>query len=81
MVGTSLTLLCPPYEATKLVNAVTMMTQRLLDREKIFSALLQLKDASFIDPLLRFGHGFGLVVIPTGAGRFCGFVFRQVKTR
>jgi hypothetical protein len=59
----------PPYEATKLVNAVTMTTQRLLDREKIFSALLQLKDVSFIDPLLRFGHGFGLVVIPTGAGR------------
>jgi hypothetical protein len=53
MVGTSLTLLCPPYEATKLVNAVTMTTQRLLDREEIFSALLQLKDVSFIDPLLR----------------------------
>ena len=81
MVGTSLTLLCPPYETTKLVSAVTMTTQRLLDREKIFSAPLQLKDVSFIDPLLRFGHGFGLVVIPTGAGRFCGFVFRQVKTR
>jgi hypothetical protein len=47
-----------------------MTTQRLLDHEKIFSALLQLKDVSFIDPLLRFGHGFGLVVIPTGAGRF-----------
>jgi hypothetical protein len=31
---------------------------------------LQSQDASFIDPLLRFGHGFGLVVIPTGAGRF-----------
>ena len=61
--------------------AVMVKTQHLLDREKIFSALLQLKDVSFIDPLLRFGHGFGLVVIPTGAGRFCGFVFRQVKTR
>ena len=70
MVGTSLTLLCPPYETTKLVNAVTMTTQRLLDLEKIFSVPLQLKDVSFIDPLLRFGHGFGLVVIPTGAGRF-----------
>jgi hypothetical protein len=53
MVGTSLTLLCPPYETAKLVNVVTTTTQRLLDREKIFSALLQLKDVSFIDPLLR----------------------------
>jgi hypothetical protein len=61
--------------------AVAMKTQRLLDHEKIFSMLLQLKDVSLIDPLLRFGRGFGLVVIPTGAGRFCGFVFRQVKTR
>jgi hypothetical protein len=57
----------PPCEAAV---AVTVKTQRLLDPEKIFSALLQLKDVSFIDPLLRFGHGFGLVVIPTGAGRF-----------
>jgi hypothetical protein len=53
MVGTSLTLLCPPYETAKLVNVVTTTTQHLLDREKIFSALLQLKDVSFIDPLLR----------------------------
>jgi hypothetical protein len=66
MMSTVLSRLCPPYEAAV---AVTMTTQRLLDREKIFSALLQLKDVSFIDPLLRFGHGFGLVVIPTGAGR------------
>jgi hypothetical protein len=78
MVGTALSRLCSPYEAAV---AVAVKTQRLLDHEKIFSALLQLKDVSFIDPLLRFGHGFGLVVIPTGAGRFCGFVFRQVKTR
>ena len=70
MAGMSLTLLCPLYEATKLVNAVMVKTQRLLYPEKIFSALLQLKDVSFIDPLLRFGHVFGLVVIPTGAGRF-----------
>ena len=66
---------------TRDYQAVMVKTQHLLDREKIFSAPLQLKDVSFIDPLLRFGHGFGLVVIPTGAGRFCGFVFRQVKTR
>jgi len=50
--------------------AVMVKTQRRFDCEEIFSALLQLKDVSFIDPLLRFGHGFGLVVIPTGAGRF-----------
>jgi hypothetical protein len=34
-------------------------TQRLLDPEKIFSALLQLKDVSFIDPLLRLAMGSG----------------------
>jgi hypothetical protein len=53
MVGTSLTLLCPAYETTKLANVVTMTTQRFFDCEEIFSALLQLKDVSFNDPLLR----------------------------
>jgi hypothetical protein len=39
--------------------AVMVKTQRRFDCEEIFSALLQLKDVSFIDPLLRFGHGSG----------------------
>lgn len=31
--------------------------------------------------LLRFGYRFRLVEILTGAGRFCGFVFRRDKDR
>ncbi|MHC6158452.1 hypothetical protein ACVSQB_42960, partial [Bradyrhizobium elkanii] len=37
--------------------------------KKSHAVLLQPGRASFISPLLRFGHGFGLVEIPTGACR------------
>jgi hypothetical protein len=62
------------------------VTNRICDSEgtacaEFLKTLLRPQHASFIDPLLRFGHVFGLVEIPTGAGRFCGFVFRQVKKR
>ena len=50
-------------------------------RQKISHARLQLKDVSSIDPLLRFGHGFGLVVIPTGAGRSPVSCSAELKTR